>query len=159
MSEHPKIPIFWVGVLTGRVTKNFPYLKGLPPSHHLIGKQPQHQHRWCDVWKMWNGFNGTIECHIQNLKIPVETWTLTCLHHQVWLYVSLFNRCLFTTKPKEFVLILICEISQISVWRNKAFIFFQKSDILLRRVVGIRRQTSASHIIATTSFKLDILRT
>ena len=54
-----------------------PYLKGLPPSHHLIGKQPQHQHRWCDVWKMWNGFTGTIESHIRNLKIPVETGTLT----------------------------------------------------------------------------------
>ena len=37
--------------------------------------------------------------------------------------------CLFTTKPREFKLILICEISQIFVWRNKAFIFFQKSDI------------------------------
>ena len=33
-------------------------------------------------------------------------------------------------KPREFKLILICEISQIFVWRNKAFIFFQKSDIL-----------------------------
>ena len=32
----------------------------------------------------------------------------------------------FTTKPREFKLILICEISQIFVWRNKAFIFFSK---------------------------------
>ena len=29
------------------------------------------------------------------------------------------------------MLILICEASQIFVWRNKAFIFFQKSDILI----------------------------
>ena len=37
---------------------------------------------------------------------------------------------MFTTKPRGFLLILICETSQIFVWRNKAFIFFQKSDIL-----------------------------
>ena len=33
-------------------------------------------------------------------------------------------------QPREFKLILICETSQIFVWKNKAFIFFQKSDIL-----------------------------
>ena len=29
---------FWVGVKNGVGEKNCPYLKGLPPSHHLIGK-------------------------------------------------------------------------------------------------------------------------
>ena len=30
------------------------------------------------------------------------------------------------------MLILICEASQIFVWRNNVFIFFQKSDIIIR---------------------------
>ena len=34
-------------------------------------------------------------------------------------------------QQRGFLLILICETSQIFVWRNKAFIFFQKSDIRL----------------------------
>ena len=33
--------------------------------------------------------------------------------------------------PERFLLILICESSQIFVWRNNAFIFFQKSDIII----------------------------
>ena len=50
-----------------------------------------------------------------------------------------FNKCLFTTKQGGFLLILICETSQIFVWRNKAFIFFQKSDIFTcKEVVDIR---------------------
>ena len=73
-----------------------------------------------------------MEYHIENLKIEVGNRTPNCLRHQVWLDVSTFNNCLFTTKPREFLLILICETSQIFVWRNKAFIFFQKSDIIFR---------------------------
>ena len=33
------IPHFWVGVINGVGDKNLPlFKKGLPPSHHLIGK-------------------------------------------------------------------------------------------------------------------------
>ena len=35
-------PIFWVGVKNGVGEKIALILKGLPPSHHLIGKKPQH---------------------------------------------------------------------------------------------------------------------
>ena len=79
---------------------------------------------------MWFVSNGIIECHIENLQIEIGNKTPNCLRHHVWLDVSTFNKCLFTTKQRGFLLILICETSQIFVWRNKAFIFFQKSDIL-----------------------------
>ena len=79
---------------------------------------------------MWFVSNGIIECHIENLQIEIGNRTPNCLRHHVWLDVSTFNKCLFTTKQRGFLLILICETSQIFVWRNKAFIFFQKSDII-----------------------------
>ena len=65
----------------------------------------------------------------QNLEIENGNRTPNRLRQHVWLDVSTFNKCLFTTKQGGFLLILICETSQIFVWRNKAFIFFQKSDI------------------------------
>ena len=74
--------------------------------------------------------NGIIECHIEKLKIEMGSWTPNCLRHHIWLDVSTLNKRLFTTKQRWFMLILICEASQIFVWRNKAFIFFQKSDIV-----------------------------
>ena len=46
-------PNFWVGVRNGVGEKIALILKGLPPSHHLIGKRPQHYNWWCDVWLMW----------------------------------------------------------------------------------------------------------
>ena len=82
---------------------------------------------------MWFVSNGIIECHIENLQIEIGNRTPNCLRHHVWLDVSTFNKCLFTTKQRGFLLILICETSQIFVWRNKAFIFFQKSDIKLNK--------------------------
>ena len=111
--------------------KNCPYLKGLPPSHHLIGKGHSIT-------------NHDVPCG-RGVLFPVDYWTphrslkiknrekrtLNCLRQRVWLDVSTFDQCLFTTKQIGFVLILICETSQIFVWRNKAFIFLQKSDIVL----------------------------
>jgi len=76
----------------------------------------------CFQWNYWMPH--------QNLEIENGNRTPNCLRHHVWLDVSTFNKCLFTTKQGGFLLILICETSQIFVWRNKAFIFFQKSDIL-----------------------------
>ena len=124
------VPNFWVGVKNGVGEKNCPYLKGLPPSHHLIGKS--HSITNYDVTcgrgvlfpvSYWTPHRG--------LKIKNrEKRTLNCLRQRVWLDVSTFDQCLFTTKQIGFVLILICETSQIFVWRNKAFIFLQKSDIL-----------------------------
>ena len=66
----------------------------------------------------------------RKLEFEIGNRTPNCLRHHVWLDVSTFNKCLFTTKQGGFLLILICKTSQIFVWRNKAFIFFQKSDIL-----------------------------
>ena len=66
----------------------------------------------------------------RKLEFEIGNRTPNCLRHHVWLDVSTFNKCLFTTKQGGFLLILICETSQIFVWRNKAFIFFQKSDIV-----------------------------
>ena len=66
----------------------------------------------------------------RKLEFEIGNGTPNCLRHHVWLDVSTFNKCLFTTKQGGFLLILICETSQIFVWRNKAFIFFQKSDIV-----------------------------
>ena len=40
-------------------------------------------------------------------------------------------------QQRGFLLILICETSQIFVWRNKAFIFFQKSDIIYAWVAAV----------------------
>ena len=65
----------------------------------------------------------------RKLEIENGNRTPNCLRHHVWLDVSTCNKCLFTTKQGGFLLILICETSQIFVWRNKAFIFFQRSDI------------------------------
>ena len=110
--------------------KNCPYLKGTPALPPLDWEKPQHYKWWCDVWRMWFVSNGIIECHIENLKIEMGSWTPNCLRHHVWLDVSTLNKRLFTTKQRWFLLILICEASQFFVWRNKAFIFFQKSDIL-----------------------------
>ena len=93
---------------------------------------------------MWFVSNGIIECHIENLQIEIGNRTPNCLRHHVWLDVSTFNKCLFTTKQRGFLLILICETSQIFVWRNKAFIFFQKSDILLRRYLESETTQSLS---------------
>ena len=86
--------------------------------------------------------NGIIECHIEKLKIEMGSWTPNCLRHHIWLDVSTLNKRLFTTKQRWFMLILICEASQIFVWRNKAFIFFQKSDII---VVDRQRLSHSNH--------------
>ena len=72
----------------------------------------------------------------RKLEFEIGNRTPNCLRHHVWLDVSTFNKCLFTTKQGGFLLILICETSQIFVWRNKAFIFFQKSDILFLHKPG-----------------------
>ena len=126
----PWVPNFWVGVRNGVGEKNCPYLKGTPALPPLDWEKPQHYKWWCDVWRMWFVSNGIIECHIENLKIEMGSWTPNCLRHHVWLDVSTLNKRLFATKQRWLLLILICEASQIFVWRNKAFIFFQKSDIL-----------------------------
>ena len=76
----------------------------------------------CFQWNYWMTH--------RKLKIEIGNRTANCLRHHVWLDVSTFNKCLFTTKQGGFLLILICETSQIFVWRNKAFIFFQKRDSL-----------------------------
>ena len=51
------------------------------------------------------------------------------------------------------MLILICEASQIFVWRNKAFIFFQKSDILVDKIAlrnaQVHTEQEASQYLAT----------
>ena len=62
----------------------------------------------------------------RKLEIENGNRTPNCLRHHVWLDVSTFNKCLFTTKQGGFLLILICETSQMFVWRNKAFIFFKR---------------------------------
>ena len=49
---------------------------------------------------MWFVSNGTIECHIENLKIEIGNRTPTCLRHHVWLDVLTLNKCLFTTKTE-----------------------------------------------------------
>ena len=129
--------------------KNCPYLKGLPPSHHLIGKS--HSITNYDVtcgrgvlfpvnyWtphrglKIKNREKRTLNYWTPHRGLKIknrEKRTLNCLRQRVWLDVSTFDQCLFTTKQIGFVLILICETSQIFVWRNKAFIFLQKSDII-----------------------------
>ena len=106
--------------------KNCPYLKWTPALPPLDWEKPQHYKWWCDVWRMWFVSNGIIECHIENLKIEMGSWTPNCLRHHVWLDVSTLNKRLFTTKQRWFLLILICEASQFFVWRNKAFIFFKR---------------------------------
>ena len=125
------IPHFWVGVSNGVGDKNFSlYLKGtlaLPP---LDWEKPQHSNWWCDEPRMWFVSNGTAECHIEKFKMKKGNRTPICLRHYVWLDVSTIDKHLFTTKQGWFLLILICETSQIFVWRNTAFIFFQKGDIL-----------------------------
>ena len=62
----------------------------------------------------------------RKLEFEIGNRTPNCLRHHVWLDVSTFNKCLFTTKQGGFLLILICETSQIFVWRNKAFIFSKR---------------------------------
>ena len=62
----------------------------------------------------------------RKLEFEIGNRTPNCLRHHVWLDVSTFNKCLFTTKQGGFLLILICKTSQIFVWRNKAFIFFKR---------------------------------
>ena len=119
-------PIFGWEWVTGWVTKNCPYLKGTPALPPLDWEKSQHYNWWCDVWRMWFVSNGIIECHIENLQIEIGNRTPNCLRHHVWLDVSTFNKCLFTTKQRGFLLILICETSQIFVWRNKAFIFSKR---------------------------------
>ena len=122
-------PIFWVGVKNGVGEKIALILKGLPPSHHLIGKS--HSITNDDVTCEGCGVsNGIIEYHIEysenrNGRLNAKLFTF-----QIWLSVSTLSKRLFTTNQRRFLLILICEGSQIFVWRNNAFIFFQKSDIL-----------------------------
>ena len=72
----------------------------------------------CFQWNYWMPH--------QNLEIENGNRTPNRLRQHVWLDVSTFNKCLFTTKQGGFLLILICETSQIFVWRNKAFIFFKR---------------------------------
>ena len=116
--------------------KNCPYLKGLPPSHHLIGKS--HSITNYDV-TCGRGvlFPVSYWTPHRSLKLRIGKRTLNCWRQRVWLDVSTFDPCLFTTKQIGFVLILICETSQFFVWRNKAFIFLQKSDIVVVVVVEV----------------------
>ena len=131
VSEHPIIPIspiFWVGVRNGVGEKIALILKGLPPSHHLIGKS--HSITNDDVTCEGCGVsNGIVEYHIENSEIEMGSWAPNCLLLDL---VGRFNASpTFVYHPSErFLLILICEGSQIFVWRNNAFIFFQKSDII-----------------------------
>ena len=120
----------WLNQSTARLVKKLPLFKrdSRPPTTWL-GKATASQTM---MWRVKDVVvsNGIIECHIKKLKIEMGCWTLNCLRHHIWLDVSTLNKRLFTTKQRWFMLILICEASQIFVWRNKAFIFFQKSDIL-----------------------------
>ena len=94
-------PIFGWEWVTGWVTKNCPYLKGTPALPPLDWEKPQHYNWWCDVWRMWFVSNGIIECHIENLQIEIGNRTPNCLRHHVWLDVSTFNKCLFTTNRED----------------------------------------------------------
>ena len=124
-------PIFWVGVSNGVGDKKLPLFKrdSRPPTTWLGKATALQLMMWrvkdvvCFQWNYWIP-------HRKFKKFKLEIERQIVLRHQVWLDVSTFNKCLFTTKPRGFLLILICETSLIFVWRNKAFIFFQKSDIL-----------------------------
>ena len=94
-------PIFGWEWVTGWVTNNCPYLKGTPALPPLDWEKPQHYNWWCDVWRMWFVSNGIIECHIENLQIEIGNRTPNCLRHHVWLDVSTFNKCLFTTNRED----------------------------------------------------------
>ena len=79
---------------------------------------------------MWCFLDGIIKYHIEGLENKIGKLNAKSFAFQIWLGVSTLSKRLFTTKQRRFLLILICEDSQIFVWRNKAFIFFQKSDII-----------------------------
>ena len=78
---------------------------------------------------MWCFLDGIIKCHIEGLENKFGKLNAKLFAFQIWLGVSTLSKRLFTTNQRRFLLILICEGSQFFVWRNKAFIFFQKSDI------------------------------
>ena len=117
-------PNFWVGVRNGVGEKIALILKGLPPSHHLIGKS--HSITNDDVTCEGCGVsNGIVEYHIENSEIEMGSWTPNCLLLDL---VGCFNasQTFVYHHPERFLLILICEGSQIFVWRNNAFIFFKR---------------------------------
>ena len=84
---------------------------------------------------MWCFLDGIIEYHIEGLEKRNGKLNAKLFASQIWLGVSTLSKRLFTTNQRRFLLILICEGSQIFVWRNKAFIFFQKSDIVHCRLL------------------------
>ena len=70
MSEHPIIPQFLGGSENGVGEKIALILKGLPPSHHLIGKS--HSITNDDVTCEGCGVsNGIVEYHIKNSEIEM----------------------------------------------------------------------------------------
>ena len=79
---------------------------------------------------MWCFLDGIIKYHIEGLENKIGKLNVKLFAFQIWFGVSTLSIRLFTTNQRRFLLILICEDSQIFVLRNKAFIFFQKSDIL-----------------------------
>ena len=78
---------------------------------------------------MWCFLDGIMKYHIEGLENKIGKLNAKLFAFQIWLGVSTLSKRLFTTNQRRFLLILICEGSQIFVWRNKAFIVFQKSDI------------------------------
>ena len=105
----------------------------LPPTTWL--GTATHFHLWCDIWQMWIVSLKLLKTTSSVLKMDFEIKRQLVCVTKVWLYVSTWP-CLFTTKPREFKLILICEISQIFVWRNKAFIFFKRVTSYFSRKPG-----------------------
>ena len=138
MSEHPIIPQFLGGSEQRGGWQKLPLFKRdtLPPTTWL--GTATHFHLWCDMWQMWIASMKLLKTTSRVLKMDFEIKRqLVCVTKFGCMCQPL--TCLFTTKPREFKLILICEISQIFVWRNKAFIFFQKSDILFLQKTRINR--------------------
>jgi len=130
VSEHPIIPQFLGGSENGVGEKIALILKGLPPSHHLIGKSHNIINDYVTCAGCGVFLDGIVKCHIEDLENKFGKLNAKLFALQIWLVVSTLVKRLFTPNQRRFPLILICEGSQIFVWRNKAFIFFQKSDIL-----------------------------
>ena len=99
----------------------------------------------CFQWNYW----------MPHRKLEIENGNRTpnCLRHHVWLDVSTFNKCLFTTKQGGFLLILICETSQIFVWRNKAFIFFKRGTSYFSTKPG-SIETNPTLVVEVSNVKL-----
>ena len=122
-------PNFWVGVKKRGGWQKLPLFKRdtLPPTTWL--GTATHFHLWCDMWQMWivsmkllKTTSRVLEMDFEIKRQLVCVTKFGCMFQPLTMFVY--------HQPREFKLILICETSQIFVWRNKAFIFFQKSDIL-----------------------------